>query len=71
MFLGIILFVGGIRYILDFNPTRDSTYSNAIGGSMLICLGVAPLIYGIVSIRDDILHRKFGAENQEEEERKV
>ena len=69
--LGIILFVGGLRYIFDFNPTRDSTYANAIGGSMLICLGLAPLIYGIVSIRDDILHRKPGKEKDEDEERKV
>ena len=24
--LGIIIFVGGLRSIFDFNPTRDSTY---------------------------------------------
>jgi uncharacterized membrane protein YgdD (TMEM256/DUF423 family) len=71
MVLGIILFVGGLRYISDFNPSRDSTYANAIGGSMLICLGLAPLIHCIVTIRDDILHRKLGAEKVEEEERKV
>ena len=65
MVLGIIIFVGGLRYIFDFNPTRDSTHANAIGGSMLICLGLAPLIYGIVTIRDDILQRKLGAENEE------
>ena len=71
MVLGIIIFVGGLRYIFDFNPSRDSIYANAIGGSMLICLGLAPLIYGIVTIRDDILHRKLVAENEEDEERKV
>jgi uncharacterized membrane protein YgdD (TMEM256/DUF423 family) len=71
MVLGIILFVGGLRYISDFNPSRDSTYANAIGGSMLICLGLAPLIYCIVTIRDDILHKKLGAEKEEDEERKV
>ena len=69
--LGIILFVGGLRYIFNFNPTRDSTYANAIGGSMLICLGLAPFIYGIVSIHDDILHRKPGKEKEEDEESKV
>jgi uncharacterized membrane protein YgdD (TMEM256/DUF423 family) len=73
MVLGIILFVGGLRYISDFNPSRDSTYANAIGGSMLICLGLAPLIHCIVTIRDDILHRKLGVEKEkeEDEERKV
>jgi uncharacterized membrane protein YgdD (TMEM256/DUF423 family) len=71
MVIGIILFVGGLRYIFDFNPTRDSTYANAIGGSMLICLGLAPLIYCILAIRDDILHRKLVAEKEEDEERKV
>jgi hypothetical protein len=35
---------------------------------MLICLGLAPLIYCIVTIRDDILDRKLGAEKEEEEE---
>jgi hypothetical protein len=71
MVIGSILFVGGLRYIFAFNPTRDSTYANAIGGSMLICLGLAPLIYCIVTIRDDILHRKLVAEKEEDEERKV
>ena len=69
--LGIIIFVGGLRSIFVFNPSRDSTYANAIGGSLLICFGLAPLIYGIVTIRDDILHRKLGAEKEEDEERKV
>jgi hypothetical protein len=63
------MFVGGLRTILDFNPTRDSTYPNAIGGSMLICLGLAPFIYGIVTIRDDILNRKLG--KGKDKERKV
>ena len=71
MVLGIILFVGGLRYIFDFNPSRDSTYANAIGGSMLISLGLAPFIYGIVTIRDDILHRKLGGEKEEDNESKV
>ena len=69
--LGIIMFVGGLRSIFDFNPTRDSTYTNVIGGLILICLGLAPFIYGIVTIRDYILHRKLGAENEEEEETKM
>ena len=64
--LGIILFVAGLRSIFDYNPTHDVALvrANAIGGSMLICLGFAPLIYGIVTIRDDILHRKLGAEKR-------
>ena len=57
--LGIIIFVGGLRSIFDFNPSRDSTHANAIGGSILICLGLTGFIYGIVTIRDDILHRKL------------
>ena len=68
--LGIILFVAGLRSIFDYNPTHD-VRANAIGGSMLICLGFAPLIYGIVTIRDDILHRKLGAEKEGDEQRKV
>ena len=66
MVLGIIIFVGGLRYIFDFNPSRDSTYANAIGGSMLICLGLAPLIYGIVTIRDEILQGKLVVDNEED-----
>ena len=66
--LGIIMFVGGFRYIFEFNPTRGSTYANAIGGSILICLGLAPFIYGIVTIRDYILHRK---EKEKDEETKM
>jgi hypothetical protein len=71
--LGIILFVGGLRSIFDYNPTLDvaRVRANAIGGSMLICLGLAPLIYGIVTIRDDILHRKLGAEKEGDEQPKV
>jgi len=56
--LGIIIFVGGLRYLVDFNPARNSTSSNLIGGSILICLGFAGFIYGIVTIRDDLLHGK-------------
>ena len=65
--LGIIIFVGGLRSILDYNPTRDSTYTNLIGGFILICLGVAPFIYGIVTIRDYILHRKEKEKENAEE----
>ena len=63
--LGITIFVGGLRSISTFNHSRDSTYANAIGGSILICLGLAPFIYGIVTIRDDILRRKEKEENEE------
>ena len=63
--LGIIIFVGGLRSIFVFNPSRDRTYANAIGGSILICLGLTGFIYGIVTIRDDILHRKEKEENEE------
>ena len=66
--LGIIMFVGGLRYIFDFNPTRDSTYENAIGGSILVYLGLAPFIYGIATSRDYILHRK---EKEKDEETKI
>ena len=71
--LGIIIFVGGLRYTFDIivNPPRYSTDAFAIGGAIGICLGLAPLIYGIVTIRDDILHRKLGEEKEEDEERKV
>jgi hypothetical protein len=62
--LGIIIFVGGLRSINDFNPSRDSTDANLIGGSILICLGLTGFIYVIVTIRDDILHRKLGAEKE-------
>ena len=63
--LGIIIFVGGLRSIFVFNSSRDSTYANAIGGSILVCLGLAPFVYGIVTIRDVILHRKEKEENEE------
>jgi len=68
--LGIIIFVGGLRYTFDIiiNPPRDNTDIFAIGGAIAICLGLAPLIYGIVTLHDDILHRK---EKEEDEERKV
>ena len=66
--LGIIIFVGGLRSISVFNPSRDRPYANAIGGSILICLGLTGFIYGIVTIRDDILHRK---EKEKDEEIKI
>ena len=67
--LGIMIFVGGLRSIFVFNPSRDSTYANAIGGSILICIGSAGFIYGVVTFRDYILHRKLGAVKELEEER--
>ena len=71
--LGIITFVGGLRYMFDtiVNPSRYSTDVYAIAGSILICLGLAPFIYGIVTIRDDLLHGKPVDVNEEDEERKV
>ena len=71
--LGIIMIVGGLRYTFDIivNPPRDSTEAFAIGGAVGICLGLATLIYGIVSLRDEILHRKLGEEKEEDKERKV
>jgi hypothetical protein len=62
--LGIIIFIGGLRYTFDIivDPPRDNPDTFAIGGVMAICLGLAPLIYGIVTIRNDILDRKPGAE---------
>jgi hypothetical protein len=64
--LGIIIFVGGLRYTFDIivDPLRDNPDTFAIGGLMAICLGLAPLIYGILTIRDDILHRKLGAKSE-------
>jgi hypothetical protein len=55
-----------IDIIVD--PPRDSTDPFAIGGAIAICLGLAPLIYGIVTLHDDILHR---IEKKKDEERKV
>ena len=71
--LGIIIFVGGLRYMFDtiVNPSRYSTDVYAIAGSILICLGLAPFIYGIVTIRDDLLHGKPVERNEEDEERKL
>lgn len=63
--LGIIILVGGLRSVFDFNPSRDSTYTNVIGGLILICLGLAPFLYGIVTVRDYILHRKEKEDNEE------
>ena len=65
MVLGIIILVGGLRSIFVFDPSRDSTYANVIGGSILICLGLAPFVYGILTIRDYIVHRKQKEENEE------
>jgi hypothetical protein len=71
--LGIIIFVGALRYTLDIivDPPRDNPDTFAIGGLLAICIGLAPLISGILTIRDDILHRKLGAENEEEEDRRM
>jgi hypothetical protein len=68
--LGIIIFVGGLRYTFDIivDTPRDNTDPFAIGGAIAICLGLAPLIYGIVTLHDDILHR---IEKKKDEERKV
>jgi uncharacterized membrane protein len=73
MILGIMIFVDGLRYTFNIivNPPRDNTDTFAIGGAIAICLGLAPLIYGIVTLRDDILHGKPGKEKEEDEERKV
>jgi hypothetical protein len=67
--LGIIIFVGGLRYTFDIivNPPRDSTDAFAIGGAVAICLGLAPLIYGIVTLRDEILHRELREEKEEDD----
>jgi len=58
--LGIIIFVGGISYTFDIivNPPRDNTDTFAIGGAIAICVGSAPLIYGIVTLRDNITYVK-------------
>ena len=66
--LGIIIFVGGLRYTFDIivDTPRVNTDTFAIGGAIAICLGLAPLFYGIVTFRDDILHRKLGEEKEED-----
>lgn len=71
--LGIIIFVGGLGYTFDIivDPPRDNADSFAIGSAIAICLGLAPLIYGIVTLRDNILYRKRGEENEKDEEPKV
>ena len=63
--LGIIIIVGGLKYTFDLivDPPREYTDTFAIGGAIAICLGSAPLIYGIVTLRDEILHRKTQAKN--------
>jgi len=60
--LGIIIFVGCLGYTFDIivDPPRGNTDTFAIGGAIAICLGLAPLIYGIVTLRDDILYGKPG-----------
>ncbi|MGB8189501.1 MAG: hypothetical protein WCE91_07875, partial [Nitrososphaeraceae archaeon] len=51
---GIIIFVGGLRYTFDIivDTPRVNTDTFAIGGAIAICLGLAPLIYGIVTFRE-------------------
>ena len=58
--LGIIIFVGGISYTFDIivNPPSDNADTFAIGGAIAICVGSAPLIYGIVTLRDNITYVK-------------
>jgi hypothetical protein len=71
--LGIIIIVGALRYTFTtlVNPPSDNTDTFAIGGAIGICLGLAPVIFGILSLHDDILHRKLGEQNEGDEERKV
>jgi len=69
--LGFITFYGGLRYIVDFDPSRISTSSNLVGGSILICAGFAGFIYGIVTIRDDLLRGKPMEETEIDDERKL
>ena len=71
--LGIIIFVGGLGYTFDIivDPPRGNTDTFAIGGAIAICLGLAPLIYGIVTFRNEILHRKPREVKEGDEERKV
>jgi hypothetical protein len=58
--LGIIIFVGGISYTFDIivNPPRVNANTFGIGGAIAICVGSAPLIYGIVTLRDNITYVK-------------
>lgn len=58
--LGIIIIVGGLKYTFDLivDPPHEYTDTFVTGGAIAICLGLAPLIYGIVTFRDEILHRK-------------
>ena len=71
--LGIIIIVGALRYTFNtlVNPPSDNTDTFAIGGAIGICLGLAPVIYGIVTLHDDILLRKLGEQKEGDEERKV
>ena len=71
--LGIIIIVGALHYTFNtlFNRPSDNTDTFAIGGAIGICLGLAPVIFGIVTLHDDILHRKLGEQKEGDEERKV
>ena len=71
--LGIIIIVGALHYTFNtlFNRPIDNTDTFAIGGAIGICLGLAPLIYGTLTLHDYILHRKPGEEKEEDKERKV
>ena len=65
--LGIIIFVGGISYTFDIivNPPRVNANTFGIGGAIAICVGSAPLIYGIVTLRDNITYVKPKEEKRE------
>ena len=71
--LGIIIIVGALRYTFNtlVNPPSDNTDTFAIGGAIGICLGLAPLIFGIVTLHDYILHRKLGEQKKGDEKLKV
>ena len=60
LILGIIIFVGGISYTFDIivNPPSDNADTFGIGGAIAICVGSALLIYGIVTLRDNITYVK-------------
>jgi len=69
--VGFITFYGRLRYIVDYNPARDSTNDNVVGGFILICAGFAGFNYGIVAIRVDLRHGKPMEEIKEDPERKL
>lgn len=60
LIFGIIIFVGGYSYTFDIivNPPHDNTDTFAIGGAIAICVGSAPLIFGIVTLRDNLTYAK-------------